>query len=849
MKNSNNMKRGIKFGALLFSLAAFSANSQTVVNFPYTGAVQNWVVPPCVTTISIFAEGGEGGGITAADKGKAAQITGTIPVTPGQVLEIRVGGAGAITAGGYNGGGLGGTATLVSDRSGGGGGASDVRVAPYALGNRVIVAGAGGGYGGGDTDADGGDALCPNGQNGANSWGIGGGGGTTVSGGTAGSPWGGGSWGSPGALGVGGAAGLDICYSRGPGGAGGGGLYGGGGGGSDCWAGGGSYGGGGGAAGSSLIPAGGACVPNIGTADGLVTITYTPAAPIGGDASAVPTTICDGETVDLTLTGYFGTSIQWESAPTSAGPFAPTSAADTLDTWTTGPLSADVCYRVAVVGCGMTVYSDTVCITVNPLPTVDAGMPVTVCDGDNVTLTAFNPDGAALGWSGGVTDGVPFVPPFATTTTYTVTATLLGCVSTDDVDVTSNPYPVVSAGPDAQICLGDPFTLTAINPDGAIISWDLGVTDGVPFTPAGVGVVGHTVSADLLGCISTDMMNLTVNGLPTINAGSDVNVCQGVLVTLSGSGAGPGGSYAWDGGVVDGNPFLPPAGVTTTYTCTGTDANGCVGTDQVDVVIISNPTVIITPSDTTGCEPFKVDFLDMSVPSGIDCVWDFGDGSTSAGCGTASHEFLNDGDYTVTLTVTIPGGCVGSGTAMVHVIPYPVAQFSMNTSEVNIEDSRIMFDNSSLDATEYSWDFGDESPMSTEEDPTHEFPDVPNKEYTVTLIAANAMGCADTLSKLIFVHDVITFYVPNTFTPDGDAHNDMFQPMFYSGFDPYDFNMKIYNRWGEVVFETYDATKGWDGTYGDRGLVEDGTYVWFIEFAETMSDKRHKHRGHVTILK
>jgi len=849
MKNSLNLKNGTKLGALLFSLAAFTGFSQsTTVTFLYTGAVQNFIVPPCVTTLTIEAKGAEGGGITATDMGNGAVITGNITVAPGDVLEVRVGGAGAIPAGGFNSGGNGGPATLVSDRAGGGGGASDVRITPYALGNRVIVAGGGGGYGGGDTDADGGLANCPNGGNGTTSWGVGGSGGTTVSGGAGGSPWGGGGWGGAGSLGVGGLGGVDVCFSRGPAGGAGSGLYGGGGGGSDCWAGGGSYGGGGGAAGSSLIPAGGSCVAGTNTGNGQVTITYVPAAPIGGTATAIPTTICDGETVDLSLAGYFGTTLQWESAPTSAGPFAPVVGA-TLDTYTTLPLGADICYRCAVTGCAMTVYSDTVCITVNPLPTIDAGLPVVVCDGDLVTLTAFNPDGAIVAWSGGITDGVAFVPPGATTTTYTVTADLLGCLSTDVVDVTSNPYPAVSAGVDKQICLGDPITLTGINPDGAIISWDLGVTDGVAFTPAGVGTVAHTVSADLLGCISTDVMNLTVNGLPVINAGPDQNLCQGVLVTVTGSGAGAGGSYSWDGGVIDGNPFMPPAGVTTTYTCTGTDANGCISTDQMDVIIISNPTVIITPSDTTGCEPFMVDFLDLSIPSGIDCIWDFGDGTTSTGCGSASHEFKQDGDYVVTLTVTIPGGCFGSGTANVHVIPFPIAEFAISNPVVTIENPTIQFSNSSLDATVYTWDFGDGSPLSSEEDPGHTFPDVPNEEYTVTLTASNYLGCTDVISKLIYVNDVIIFYVPNIFTPDGDAYNQTFQPVFYSGYDVYDFQMQIFNRWGEVVFETFDASKGWDGTYGDRGLVDDGTYTWFIEFKETMSDKRHKHRGHVTILK
>ncbi len=91
--------------------------------------------------------------------------------------------------------------------------------------------------------------------------------------------------------------------------------------------------------------------------------------------------------------------------------------------------------------------------------------------------------------------------------------------------------------------------------------------------------------------------------------------------------------------------------------------------------------------------------------------------------------------------------------------------------------------------------------------------------------------------------------MPNTFTPDGDNFNEEFKPVFVSGFDPYDFHMMIFNRWGEVVFESYDANYGWNGFYGDHGIVKDGTYIWRIEFGDLNTDKKYKENGHVTILK
>ena len=106
----------------------------------------------------------------------------------------------------------------------------------------------------------------------------------------------------------------------------------------------------------------------------------------------------------------------------------------------------------------------------------------------------------------------------------------------------------------------------------------------------------------------------------------------------------------------------------------------------------------------------------------------------------------------------------------------------------------------------------------------------------------------DTLTKVIFIAEELIFYVPNAFTPDGDEFNDTFFPVFTSGYDPYDYHLTILNRWGEVIFESYNAAKGWDGTYGGT-LVQDGVYVWKIEFGDINNDEKYYHTGHVTVLK
>ncbi|MBI4931763.1 MAG: PKD domain-containing protein [Bacteroidetes bacterium] len=301
------------FPALILSLISSSnVFCQTTVNFNYTGSAQTWIVPNCVNTITVTAVGAQGGG---PNGGLGATVTATVAVTPGQVLQINVGGQGTVPGAGWNGGGAGQSAigtpscfppyTALDNTSFGGGGGSDIRIAPNTLANRLIVGAGGGGMGGGDTDANGGNGDCNTGTNGVSPFGQGGFGATQIAGGAGGPPWiASGNAGQSGVLGVGGAGGSDPCYNVGPGGGGGGGYYGGGGGGSDCFS---ScpLGGGGGGGGSCLVPAGGSCTGANNPGNGQITIAYVAAGFTSTTSSANPN--CSGGTGSACVTPGGGT--------------------------------------------------------------------------------------------------------------------------------------------------------------------------------------------------------------------------------------------------------------------------------------------------------------------------------------------------------------------------------------------------------------------------------------------------------------------------------------------------------------------------------------------------------------
>jgi gliding motility-associated-like protein len=338
---------------------------------------------------------------------------------------------------------------------------------------------------------------------------------------------------------------------------------------------------------------------------------------------------------------------------------------------------------------------------------------------------------------------------------------------------------------------------------------------------------------------------IIINPLPPVDAGQDYIICDGDQTVLSGEGAL---TYQWDNGVTDAQPFVPVQ--TTTYTVSGTDANGCQESDDIIVTVESLPVPSFYADTLQGCEPLTITFYNTTTGNLSNCEWSFGDGSGWTGCNLPVNTFEYSGNYDVSLQTTSINGCVGSTTYndYIYVEAVPDASFIPSLYSVISLEPDVSFDNTSTGAVTYVWDFGDGSQQSTDVNPSHSFPDNVTTGYDVWLYAYSPIGCVDSTVNTIRVDEVIIFYIPNTFTPDDDELNQIFQPVFTSGFDPYDFNLKIYNRWGQVVFESNDATQGWDGTYGGE-KVQDGLFTWKIEFKSISNDERFIHTGHVNVLK
>jgi len=603
----------------------------------------------------------------------------------------------------------------------------------------------------------------------------------------------------------------------------------------------------------------------------LMIVTVNPLATVNAN---VDQTACEGGTITLAgaIGGGAGTST-W-SAPSGTfsnsssltSTYSPSISSGTVTLTLTTNDPAGPCLAV----------TDVMIVTVTPGANVSANIDQTVCAGSSITL-AGTIGGLASSSTWSAPSGI-FSNASSLTSTYTpsiLSGTVTITITTDDpagqclavtdqLILTVNPLPAIAVtGVDPTTCLGsDGFvTITGL---ASTTNYNVTYNDGslvgpAPMTSNGAGdiiisgLIAGTYSGfavELNGCVSTSptVISLVDPLPPIVNAGVDQSICESTTATLTANNP-DSAVITWNNSIFDGTPFSQAIG-TVTYTVTANLAS-CISTDQVNVTVNPLPILSFLADSVIGCTPFSVNFTNLSTPIGNDCEWKFGDGSTAVGCGGASHNYSTAGIYSVSLTVTTMQGCTDSVTYnnYITVSPSVVASFNFSPETSDVDDPYVQFTNHSYHADTYIWTFGDNSPTSTEENPGHLFPEVPNTSYVVELYAENAGGCFDSTSLLINIADVIVFYVPNVFTPDGDEFNEIFQPVFYSGYNPYDFHLMIFNRWGEIVFESYNASVGWTGTYGNQGLVEDGVYIWQIEFAETMSDKRHTHRGHVTVLK
>lgn len=397
-------------------------------------------------------------------------------------------------------------------------------------------------------------------------------------------------------------------------------------------------------------------------------------------------------------------------------------------------------------------------------------------------------------------------------------------------------------GPDIEVCESSLIITTNVQADSYL--WSTGETTGYAHANTS-GLYWLSVQINAGDCWMTDTIMVNLNSL-SVDAGPDQAICEGAEVLLNAS-SGSDVSLTWNNNVVNNQPFSPQT--TAEYVVTATSSNGiCTATDTVLVTVSPFPDVAIIPSVTSGCAPLTVLFNH----TGTDCAsgtWTFSNGTVISGCGNQSVTFDSPGCYDLSLEVTSVGGCTASSgfDSIICVSASPTALFSPVPAILNDENSTTTMVNNSIGGNQYEWNFGDNT-VSTLFDPVHSYSPDSFGSYPISLTVTNENGCSDVAYGIVYVEGGSSYYVPNAFTPDGNEFNQVFRPVFAVGIDRNDYNFKVFNRWGEIVFESNDTEVGWDGTYHDQ-LAQEGVYTWRIEFKSVYSSEKAIIHGHVGLLK
>lgn len=390
-----------------------------------------------------------------------------------------------------------------------------------------------------------------------------------------------------------------------------------------------------------------------------------------------------------------------------------------------------------------------------------------------------------------------------------------------------------------EVCEGETATIAAAPVSGAV-SYRWSGPNGFSQTTSEPSVTIPNVTIQHSGSYSVEVYNGSVYGTPTTCSlvvhplpnvtVSSVTICAGESATLTASGAN---NYEWNTGAT-GATFQVSPTTTTIYTVTGTaTAGNCSATATASVTVIDSLTPFISPN------PVCVGELAMvHAPPGVTYLWSNGStGSTfrPAAATPSSH----------TVVVSTSQGCTGSAT--LYVSPSPIAEFTADYWNVNIENPVIQFTDLSVDAVAWEWNFGEHSSSgnsSTQQHPSYAYSH--GGTFVVTLTVTSENGCTHTTSHAVIVTgDEYYLYIPSAYTPNVDGRNELFQPQ---GRGVEEYEIIIYSRWGDIIYQSQDFEQYWDGKLSNGKKAPMGTYVYKIRVLFRDNSERI-YKGTVTLIR
>ena len=430
----------------------------------------------------------------------------------------------------------------------------------------------------------------------------------------------------------------------------------------------------------------------------------------------------------------------------------------------------------------------------------------------------------------------------------------LGCTDTISVVITQPIAPLaLNASINNVTCFGQnngaiDITTTGGTPAYNFLWSNAATTEDLQNISGGQYTI---TAADVNGCLASLIVNVSapnsaIAATPSQTPVSCFGYNNGIMSVVVGGGSAPY-DYLWSNGQTTPTINGLTAGL---YTLTITDDNGC---QLILNQVLNQPDSLIAAfaiDDNAGCAPFAVEFINNSIGSYSNSTWNMNNGDVFNNLDTLNYTFLNQGCNDITLTITSANGCIATTTlnSAVCVSTGPVANFYSMPSEIDFYTGEIQFINSSLgNDNTYFWNFGDGSQQANVINPSHIYPQQVVANYQVMLVAVDSNGCSDTTYQNFNLNEMIVLNVPNAFSINQDGINETFKPVFSDPDLVKTYNFTIYNRWGEIIFQTNDVNDAWDGTYKGKN-VPIGAYNWTVYFSD-FKNKSKGASGHVVVLR
>lgn len=518
-------------------------------------------------------------------------------------------------------------------------------------------------------------------------------------------------------------------------------------------------------------------------------------------------------------------------------------------------------------------------ITVRTVPIVDAGFITAKCENDTAfklsnSIGLTPPTGGT--WqsiSGGIVNTDWFNPAIVTVgdhdAVYTYDIPGNNCPVSDTVQLTIKSRPIISLVPPTALCAsaGTVNFMSNANPTGGTWSGTGIIANGDFDAANNIGISNYRYDyTSPNGCSHFITNSVNVDPIPTVTIVPPAAACSGVPLNIEGDFTNAS-SITWS---ASGSGTYSASNSKQTVYQQGTSDGDCVdlilttngsgvcpdASQTLNVCFYPIPTAEIIASPEDGCQPLFVSFNAITdLPNNATYEWNFGDAQSGDNTSTLlgpTHIYNENGTYGVNLKVTSENNCANTATAKQIVVhPKPVADMDANYWITTVLQTNIKFKNTStIDGpgviTDFLWKFGDpDSNVSTIGNPIFEYP-TDTARYWVRLKVVSNQGCEDEVLRKLIILPKVTVFIPNAFIPDGVGviNNERF---VITANDYSTLDIKVFSRWGELMYQSNDISEGWDGRFkGD--LVQQGVYFYVVNVVDLVGESL-SYKGTITLLR